>query len=228
VDEISEQLRGLILDGTLEPGQQLRQVELAEHLGVSRTPLREAFRVLERDGFLRIANANQTVEVVDFTTEDLVDLYEIREVLDGLAARCCARVGLTEAAQRSLEACLGSMEAATGPSDLVRHNDAHVEFHTRIVSDCGNRRLGDLLSVVRLTSSSTTTRITRKLWAVDGHLPVEEVVQRQLRDGNEHHRSILNAILAGEPSLAEKRAREHIIVTIRAIQRIAAGRIGAA
>jgi DNA-binding GntR family transcriptional regulator len=225
VDEITEQLRGLILDGTLAPGQQLRQVELAERLGVSRTPLREAFRVLERDGFLRIANANQTVEVVDFTPQDLLELYEIREVIDGLAARCYAQVGLSEDAHRSLESYLRTMEDAVGPLDLVGYNDAHVLFHTTIVSGCGNRRLCDLLPVVRLTSSSSTTRITRKLWPTDARLPVEEVLLRQLRDGNEHHRAILEAIAAREPTKAEQQALEHISITIKAIQRIAAGRL---
>jgi GntR family transcriptional regulator, vanillate catabolism transcriptional regulator len=224
VDDITEQLRRLILDGVLKPGQKLRQVELAERLGVSRTPLREAFRVLERDGFVRIANANQTVEVVDFTTQDVVEMYEIREVVDGLAARLLARLGLSEESLGVLESCLSRMEAAIGPFDQVGYNDAHVRFHTLIVSDCGNRRISDLMPIVRFTSSSATTRITRKLWDQDGNLTVTELVRHQLRIGNQHHRTILDAILARQPDRAEEVARHHIRATIRNIEWMASGR----
>jgi GntR family transcriptional regulator, vanillate catabolism transcriptional regulator len=223
VDDITEQLRRLILDGVLEPGQKLRQVELAERLGVSRTPLREAFRVLEHDGFVRIANANQTVEVVDFTARDVVEMYEIREVVDGLAARLLARLGLSDESLGVLESCLLRMEAATGPFDLVGYNDAHVQFHTRIVSDCGNRKISDLMPVVRFTSSSATTRITRKLWEQDGDMTVTEVVRHQLITGNQHHRTILDTILAREPDRAEEVARHHIRTTIRNIEWMASG-----
>lgn len=221
VDEIAERLRGYILGGSLAPGQQLRQVELAERLGVSRTPLREAFRVLERDGFLRIANGNQTVEVVDLTPDELLDLYEVREVVDGLAACCCARVGLSEEAAASLARCLSVMEESTETMDMVHYNDAHVDFHTAIVLNCGNPRVYDLLPIIRLTSSSSVTRITRKLWTGHHTVPVEEVVLRQFRVGNDHHRAIYDAIRAGDPAAAESCARVHISATIKTIRRLA-------
>jgi GntR family transcriptional regulator, vanillate catabolism transcriptional regulator len=224
VDDITERLRRLILDGVLEPGQKLRQVELAERLGVSRTPLREAFRVLEHDGFVRIANANQTVEVVDFTTRDVIEMYEIREVVDGLAARLLARLGLSEESAGVLESCLSRMEAAIGPFDLVGYTDAHVRFHTLIVSDCGNQRMSDLMPVVRFTSSAVTTRITRKLWDQGGDLTVTELVRHQLRTGSQHHRTILDAILARQPERAEEVARHHIRTTIRNIEWMASRR----
>jgi GntR family transcriptional regulator, vanillate catabolism transcriptional regulator len=226
VDEIAERIRGYILDGALMPGQQLRQVELAERLGVSRTPLREAFRVLERDGFVHIANGNQTVEVVDFTTQDLIELYEVREVVDGLAARCSSRLGLSREVAASLSDCLSTMERATEPLDISGYNDAHVTFHTAIVIECGNRRVCDLLPIVRLTSSSSVTRITRKLYTEGSHWSLDEILQRQFMVGNSHHRAIFDAVLERNPAKAEKLARLHISTTIRNIQRLARGPAG--
>jgi GntR family transcriptional regulator of vanillate catabolism len=226
VDEIAERIRGYILDGALIPGQQLRQVELAERLGVSRTPLREAFRVLERDGFVRIANSNQTVEVVDVTTQDLIELYEVREVVDGLAARCCARTGLTPEIVASLDDCVAVMEGATEALDTSRYTDAHVLFHTQLVTQCGNRRVSDLLPIVRLTSSSSVTRITRKLFTEGGRRSVQEILHRQFTVGNSHHRAILDAVTGREAAKAEELARLHVSTTIRNIERLARGPAG--
>jgi GntR family transcriptional regulator of vanillate catabolism len=226
VDEISERIRAYILDGALMPGQQLRQVELAERLGVSRTPLREAFRVLERDGFVRIASSNHTVEVVDFTTQELIELYEVREVVDGLAARCCARTGLTSEVVASLADCVAVMEGAIEPLDTSRYTDAHVLFHTALVTECGNRRVGDLLPVVRLTSSSSVARITRKLYTEGSHWSVEEILHRQFTVGNSHHRAIFDAVTGREAARAEELARLHISTTIMNIERLARGPVG--
>jgi GntR family transcriptional regulator of vanillate catabolism len=223
VDQIAERIRGYILDGALLPGQQLRQVELAERLGVSRTPLREAFRVLERDGFVRIANGNQTVEVIDFTTQELIDLYEVRELADGLAARCCARSGLAPEVVDLLAGCLAVMEAAVDPLDTTRYTSAHVQFHTELLERCGNRRVCDLLPVVRLSSSSSVTRITRKLHTQESQWSLEEVLQRQFVVGNSHHRAIFEAVTDRDPVKAEELARLHISTTIKTIQRMDRG-----
>src|SRR4051794_28051850 len=97
VDEVVSRLRDNIIDGTIPAGSRLPQVALAEQLGVSRTPLREALRVLESEGLLRTADNNRTVEVVQVTPDDLRDMYELREVIDGLAARLAAGKGLSPA-----------------------------------------------------------------------------------------------------------------------------------
>src|SRR5438093_10908651 len=96
VDEVTDRLRSLILDGTLPPGQPLLQISLSEQLGVSRTPLREALRVLENEGFVRISNGNNTLEVVELSPQEMVEMYELREVVDGLAARLAAKRGIDQ------------------------------------------------------------------------------------------------------------------------------------
>lgn len=74
VDRVTERPRDMIVNGELEPGRPLLQVRLPERLGVSRTPLREAFRNLQRDGLVRVMNGNQTVEVVEMTPTELVEM----------------------------------------------------------------------------------------------------------------------------------------------------------
>src|ERR1700728_4434439 len=90
VDRITEDLRELILDNKIPPGGVLIQTEWAEKLQVSRTPLREAFRILEQDGLVQVSNGNRTIQVVRFSDGELRDLYQVREVIDGLAARLLA------------------------------------------------------------------------------------------------------------------------------------------
>src|SRR6516165_7232404 len=109
-DEVSHLLRDLILRGQLAPGTPLLQVQLAERLGVSRTPLREAFRILERDGLLRISNGNKTVEVIELDRQHLIETYQVREVIDGLAARLAAAHGLSERSANRMEQAIDRME----------------------------------------------------------------------------------------------------------------------
>jgi DNA-binding GntR family transcriptional regulator len=111
MDDVAERLRELILGGTLLPGQQLLQTQL----GVSRTPLREAFRLRERDGLIRTSNGNNTVEVVELTNDEIEELYDLCMVLDGLAARCVAETGMDDALSAEISTALADMAGAAVP-----------------------------------------------------------------------------------------------------------------
>src|SRR5687767_3149270 len=91
-------------------GTQLTQVALANQLGVSRTPLREALRLLESEGLIRTSSTNQSVEVVAMSICDLRQMYELREVLDGLAARLAAERGLGSELDAEADELLGELE----------------------------------------------------------------------------------------------------------------------
>src|SRR5688572_27325927 len=110
VDEVATRLRQLILTHQLPPGSKLLQSDLAERFGVSRTPLREAIRLLEYDGLVKVSNGNRTVEVVTLSGDDFMQLYQVREVIDGLAARLLARRGLTPAVDKALSKCVDQIE----------------------------------------------------------------------------------------------------------------------
>src|SRR2546421_8066869 len=152
VDGVVEQLRTLILSGALPPGQSLRQIEVSERLGVSRTPLREAFRVLEREGFVRISNGNNTLEVVGPSPEEMIELYQVREVIDGLAARLSAQRGAPADALDRLSDLVDEMReldtAEKGPWRAALHAD----FHAGIAELSGNQHVVGQVPMIRFTA----------------------------------------------------------------------------
>ncbi|WP_160573524.1 GntR family transcriptional regulator [Actinomadura physcomitrii] len=213
-DEVAHLLRDLILRGELEPGSQLLQIQLAERLGVSRTPLREAFRILERDGLLKISNGNKTVEVVEFDRGPLIETYQVREVIDGLAARLAARRDLSTAAP-TLERAIERMEAAAEPGlDITEYGEAHAEFHLAILEASGNSRLKDFESLVRISAQMQLTRYLKQNYDED----LDAAISDAIRVGNEHHREILTAITNGDSRAAERSATRHIRATIKFLE----------
>src|ERR1700733_4690584 len=133
VEEIVGQLRALILSKTIPAGSRLRQEEVAAQLSVSRTPLREAFRVLTHEGLLTQGPTGAGLLVNPLTERDAQELYEVREVIDGLAARLCANrsdILPIESLQRSVDA----IEQASDPFDQDAFHTAHVAFHRELLS----------------------------------------------------------------------------------------------
>ena len=208
VDDVIAHLRQLILDQELAPGTVLLQTELAEKLGVSRTPLREAFRILEREGLVKVVNGNRTIEVARFGAEELRELYEVREVIDGLAARLLARNGLAEATDGELRGLLAEMDAAAEPFQPSQWFQAHLGFHLRIATSCGNSQLHSMLNLIRMTTLSL-------------HGPLHdraEVATRELAEilrlAQEQHYAIYESIRSGDERAAETHARRHIRATL--------------
>lgn len=195
----------MILDHSIAPGTVLLQNEWAERLQVSRTPLREAFRILEQDGLVRVSNGNRTIEVVQYANREheLRGLYEVREVIDGLAARLLATGGPSKEITRELESLLDTMDEAAQPFDTSRWFSAHMAFHVRIAESCGNGRVRQQMDVIRLTSLS--------LHAYLGELPpTGEPLARVLNTAGKQHRAIFDAVRSGNGDLAEMAACEHI------------------
>jgi GntR family transcriptional regulator, vanillate catabolism transcriptional regulator len=211
VDEITHHLRELIISGQLLPGSQLLQVELAGELGVSRTPLREAFRILERDGLVRISNGNRTIEVIRWTSEELRDLYEVREVVDGLAARLVAKKGVPAEVDDALREALAKMELSVDTLNHALQLEGHTEFHAVIAENCGNARVTTLLPLIRMTSSSLFPATD----AAYGDSDEAKDTRLMLEEGLAHHRAIYEALIAGNQRRAEDLARKHIRATLK-------------
>lgn len=223
VEQVSHQLRELILSHEIEAGAKLVQAELAERMGVSRTPLREAIRLLEQDGLVRVSNGNRTVEVVAFTGRELTELYEIREVVDGLAARLLARRGMDPAATEEITRHLETMGANIHPLHGEEYLGAHLGFHVGIIEHCGNERLKGQLSLVRVTAASLRDAFPREIKIRPG-VSAKESKRISARTQTDHE-AILDAIRRGDEVAAEEAAREHIRHAMHLIPEAAAGKL---
>lgn len=208
VDEVLQTLRESILNHSIPPGARLVQIELANRLGVSRTPLREAIRLLEQDGLVRVSDGNRTVEVVRLSRKDLVDLYAIREVIDGLAARTMATNGADAETKDLLASCAGVMKPSSGPFNGHDYFVAHVKFHTTILERCGNERLVSQLPLVRLTAASLRDSFPR--FVTESRWTSAKEARQTAKVAYQEHLRVLQAIERQQPEEAEQAARVHI------------------
>jgi len=198
VDEVAQLLRERIYSGAFAPGAKLRQEELADQLRVSRTPLREALRVLERDGLVQ-AEPGRGVRVVEADPEQLLEAYYLREAVDGVAARLAAERA-TPADVARLHAQLERQRAAIEPWDAAAYTLANVEFHTMVMQLSANRFVMAELPLVRMTSQVFT--------------PVKLVPEARGKAAVLDHAAIVEAIEEHDPEAAERMARAHIAATI--------------
>lgn len=216
VDEVVSELRDRITEGALPAGTPLPQVALAERLGVSRTPLREALRVLEREGLLRTSDARGTVEVVSIGSADLVEMYQVREVIDGLAARLAARRGITAQHKQDAGLLLAEMAGPTAHDDPEYRNRAHADFHELIAVMSGNARILTFGPLIRASSAALSMPLDRMLAARFPAAATPERSQQEIDAGSHRqHCAIFSAIVEGDAAEAEATARNHIRRTLR-------------
>ena len=177
----AEVIRQAIIDGRAEPGQRLKEEELAQQLGISRTPIREALLMLQAEGLVETA-PNRGATVRSYELSDLEDMYELRALLEGHAARRAAtRIGAEELEQ--LRASCERFEQLVGGADVPALVSENAVFHDMILAAAGSDRLigdgapGDrdaarlqVLHLVlaraggrllRITTSSSRTRSSR-------------------------------------------------------------------
>ena len=138
-DVVFQTLRGAILKGDLKPGERLMELQLASKLGVSRTPIREAIRMLEQEG-LAVTIPRKGAEVAKMTEKDMEDVLEIRLSLEGLAVRLsCEKI--TPAALQELKVAMEDFEAKTRSGQFVEMAKADVKFHEILYKASNNPKL---------------------------------------------------------------------------------------
>jgi len=196
---VLERLRALILTGEYGPDERLIEEQLAERLGVSRTPVRQALTMLEAEGLVEIT-PNRGATVCSFSIEDVWDIYDLRAVLEGHAARRAAgRIERRELER--LRELAREMEGLPGQFDdheeeiraLVALNQ---EFHGTIVEASRNRRLERLIN--------RTVEIPLMFKAFYWYTLHERTIS------NHYHRQILEALENGDADRAEIIMREHV------------------
>jgi len=199
-------LRQMILDGSLEPDSKISEVVISKMFDVSRTPARLALRALEVEGLIRKRDG-RGYTVLAFNSEDLAKAYEVRGVLEGLAAGTLARTGIDEESSRTLNEGIAEIDAilqsARPAAEIIqRYQDINVVFHGLIMQGCGNDFVG--LAVTRLEYLP----LVRLGTVVFNEAKTFEELNR-LRFGNMQHRLILDAIERQDPYRAETLMREH-------------------
>ncbi len=184
----------LILSGELGPGDHIKEQALAERFGVSRAPIREALRVLERAGLVDVVS-NRGVFVRRVSLRNVLHLFDIRGTLARLAARNAAE-NLTKRHATYLQALIDGMEEAGSAADTDAYMRLNAAFHERISEIGGNRPLLELQRDL-----FTQARLFRRhaLYA-EGHFD----------DRNADHRKILTALVAGDSETAGRLSEEHV------------------
>lgn len=145
-DAVFKTLRQGILTGELKPGERLMEMHLAQRLGVSRTPIREAMRMLEREGLVTMV-PRRGAEVANITGKDLKDVLEVRVALDSLAVElACEKI--TQEEMQELKRACETFERTTREKepDAVKITKADVALHDVIVRATGNDKLQQMLS----------------------------------------------------------------------------------
>ena len=194
---VQQELEHMILTGELSPGAKLNEAALAEKLGVSRGPVREAFRALEQSGLVRLER-NRGVHVRQVPVEEADDIYELRALLDRFAAEQVATAATPEIV-RELRAQVSHMEKAALRNDVDTFFAANLAFHDRVVELAGNGKLLDtyrrLVNELRLFRRTTL--------AQGGALPVSA----------REHRAIVERIAARDAEGAGRAIHEHVMAS---------------
>ena len=193
-DVVFQTLRKTILSGKLAPGERLMEVRLAKMLGVSRTPVREAIRMLEQDGLVHMIPRRGAI-VAEITREDLEDVLEVRSALEVLAVRkACANMD-QETIDRLRAICLRFADCLE-KGEQEAGAQADEEFHELIGFSSGNRRLLDILEQLR-------ERMYR--------YRLENLKDKATYAGLiSQHEEICGALEAGDEERAVRVIREHI------------------
>ena len=200
-DVVFNTLREAILRGELKPGERLMEIQLANKLGVSRTPIREAIRKLELEGLVLMI-PRKGAEVAQITEKSLRDVLEVRRALENLAVQlACLRMSPQTLAD--LKAAARAFEEILGGEDVTAAAEADVAFHDVIYMATDNQRLISLLNNLREQMYRYRVEYLKK----------KECHKQLLWE----HQEIIRAIEAGEIDVATKITEQHIDNQVEAV-----------
>jgi DNA-binding GntR family transcriptional regulator len=209
-DRVYGRIRALILSGDLAPGEPLRQEALADELGTSRTPLREALNRLATEGLIEF-RPHRSAVVATFSQRDIEADYEARTLIEPEAARLAAERSPRET-KRALETALADQREAGG--DLDRQFAANRSFHLALVAGAGNPHL------TRFVDSLWGGRIAPVFYARQARRPGR--VRQDLRE----HAEIARLVGAGDGDAAARAVEEHLTGALTELRRRATGWLG--
>lgn len=191
---VCEALREAIRNGVLKPGERLMEIQLAEELGVSRTPVREAIRKLELEGYVVMMPRRGTY-VASMSIRDINEIFEIRTALESLSNGLAAE-HITEEELEHLQRLLVIIGGYIKAGDIEKIVETDIEFHDLMYHAARNQRLVGIISNLR----DQLTRFRTLSMSYPGRL--EATI--------EEHKAIVEAIANGDRKMASKAAEKHM------------------
>ena len=191
---VQVELERMILDGDLGSGTKLTEATLADRLGVSRGPVREAFRMLEEAGLVR-TEKNRGVFVRDVPIEEALEIFELRAVMDLYVGRKLAQ-SLGPVEVRELRQLADAMDQAVKSDDANDYHRINLRFHDRLLELTGNAKL-----------LSTYRKLVNEL----SLFRRQNLTQESMTVYSREHRQIVKAIAAGDPEAAGQAMYQHVM-----------------
>ena len=192
---VQQEIERAILMGEYAPGSKLIEAALALKLGVSRGPVREAFRMLEEAGLVRFEK-NRGVFVRDIPIDEAIEIFDLRAVMDELVGRQLA-ANITPVQLKEIKALVDAMEKSVKAQDTQNYHLLNLKFHDRLVEMAGNRKLTDIYRKLIKELS-----LFRRMNLANGRL---------MPLSSNEHRQIVKAIASGDADAAGKAMFRHVI-----------------
>lgn len=191
-ERILETIREAILNGTLQPGEKVSEPDLAERFGISRTPIREALRQLESEGYLEVIPRRGAI-VAALSEKDVEEYYAIKSILESYAARIAAERMTAKDIER-LEHLNNRLEQLAMAGDVKTFFRVHGEYHEMFVRAAGNDRLSELIGQLGLKFN----RMKMAALAVPGRMEISV----------QEHKKIIEALRLRNGDIADAMVRE--------------------
>ena len=192
---VQQEIERAILQGEYAPGSKLIEAALADKMGVSRGPVREAFHMLEEAGLVR-TEKNRGVFVRDIPIDEAVEIFDLRATMDELVGRQLAR-NITPAQLKEVKGLVDAMEKAVKAEDARQYHLLNLTFHDRLVEMAGNRKL---TAIYRKLIKELS--LFRRLNLANGWL---------LPISAGEHRQIIKAIASGDADIAGRAMFDHVM-----------------
>jgi DNA-binding GntR family transcriptional regulator len=193
-EDVADRIREEILAGGFHQGERLVEATLAQQLGVSRGPVREAFKLLRAEGLVK-EEPHRGTFVVRLTSADVRDIYDLRAALEARAAK-----QLTERARgadlRAMRRLLGRLLEAAENGDVAVVSQADLAFHEGVCHLSGNRRLHEVYM--------------RNVPVLKNLMKLDEYIYRSLDDMAVEHEPLIAALESGDPAMAAARFESHV------------------
>lgn len=204
-------LRDKIVSGVFPAGERLAEIPTAELLGVSRTPVRIAFRALAQEGLL-IKLPRRGYQVRKVTNDEILGAVEVRGVLEGLAARQAAEKGLTEDTRVQLAECLKNADAIfekgyLTEEDIEQYNVINKQFHDLIINASGNPAIQSAMQLSEHLPFASVNALVFNPKQLDREF-------RRFNFANMQHHVVFDALLKQQGARAEAVMKEHAHATL--------------